>query len=95
MTFRILPKAEDDLREIAFYIALDSGRAAQRWLDDIEERFANLALMPGMGVMRADIRPDLRLLPAGRYLVLYRQVGEDVEIVRVLHGARQWQDLID
>jgi plasmid stabilization system protein ParE len=36
----------------------------------------------------------LRLLPAGNYLILYYQVGEDAEIVRVVHGARRWQDLL-
>jgi toxin ParE1/3/4 len=50
--------------------------------------------MPGMGVARPEIRPDLRMFPVGSYVVLYPQVDDGVEIVRVLHGARPWQDLI-
>ncbi|WP_371264309.1 hypothetical protein [Nitrosospira sp. Nsp14] len=27
-------------------------------------------------------------------MILYQQVDKGVEIARVLHGARQWQDLL-
>jgi toxin ParE1/3/4 len=50
--------------------------------------------MPGIGVSRDDVRPGLRTFPVGRYLILYRAIGDDAEIVRVVHGARQWQDLL-
>ena len=93
MAFRLLPAAEADLTAIALHIAEDNPRAAQRWLESIEERCVRLGEMPGMGVARPDIRADLRLMPVGNYLILYRQVDDNVEIVRVLHGARQWQDL--
>ena len=53
-----------------------------------------LGQMPGMGVARPEVRPNLRSFPAGNYLILYQQVGQDSEIVRVIHGARQWQDLL-
>lgn len=94
MGFRLLPEAEADIEAIADYIAEDNLGAALRWVDGIEERCAQLANMPGLGVARPDVRPDLRMLPTGNYLILYRQAGDEVEIVRVLHGARQWQDLL-
>lgn len=50
--------------------------------------------MPETGVAHDDVRPGLRLFPVGRYLVLYRLDGPHVEIVRVIHGARQWQELL-
>lgn len=50
--------------------------------------------MPGIGALRFDIRDGLRLVAAGPYLILYREIDEGAEIVRVIHGARQWQDLI-
>jgi toxin ParE1/3/4 len=37
---------------------------------------------------RPDIAPKLRSSPVGSYLILYRQVAAGVEVVRVLHGAR-------
>jgi toxin ParE1/3/4 len=94
VTFRLRPLAEADIEGIVFHIARDSPGAARQWLEEAHERFRNLALMPGMGAPRFDIRPDLRLLPMGAYLILYREIAGGVEIVRVLHGARCWQELL-
>lgn len=47
-----------------------------------------------MGVARFDVREGLRMFPAGNYLILYAEVEAGVEIVRVLHSARQWQKLL-
>jgi len=30
----------------------------------------------------------------GNYMIVYREVDIGVEIVRVLHGARRWEDLL-
>lgn len=92
MAFRLLPEAEDDLGSIALDIAADSPMAARRWYDSMLERCEKLGKMPGMGFARADVHPDLRVLPAGKYLIREAQDGAD--IVRVIHGARRWQDLI-
>lgn len=45
--------------------------------------------MPGIGLARPDIRPQLRMVPVRNYLVLYREVAGRAEIVRVVHGARE------
>lgn len=50
--------------------------------------------MPGIGVARPDIRPNLRLMPVGRYLIFYEVTVEGVQIVRVLHSVRQWDELL-
>ncbi len=50
--------------------------------------------MPGMGVARPEVRPNLRIFPVGNYLILYQRIGQNAEIIRVIHGARQWQDLL-
>lgn len=94
MTFRLRPEAEADIQAIADYIADDSPAAARRWVDGMYERCRRLGEMPGMGVARPEVRPDLRTFPSGSYLILYRQIEDGVEIVRIVHGARQWQDLL-
>jgi toxin ParE1/3/4 len=43
---------------------------------------------PALGPARPDVAPQLRYSPVGSYLIFYRQVDAGVEIVRVLHGAR-------
>lgn len=94
MSFRLRPEAEADIEGIALYIAADNPIAARNWFNDLYLRFQRLAAMPEMGVAHDDVRPGLRLFPVGRYLVLYRLDGPHVEIVRVIHGARQWQELL-
>ncbi|HMN87717.1 MAG TPA: type II toxin-antitoxin system RelE/ParE family toxin [Bauldia sp.] len=94
MTYRLRPQAEADIEAIVLYIAEDNRAAAKRWLDDIHRHCRKLGEMPGMGVARPDVRPDLRTLSAGNYLILYREVEGGAEIVRVVHGARQWEKLL-
>lgn len=94
MSFRLLPQAVTDIESIADHIAADSPAAAVRRFDSLERRLQRLGDMPGIGAPRSEVRPDLRLLPAGSYLILYRWIGDDAEIVRLLHGAREWLALL-
>ncbi len=81
-------QAEEDLIEIWIYIAQDNPGAADRMLDNIEQRFHALADNPLIGQLRPDIAPELRYFSVGKYLILYRTVPGGVQIVRVIHGAR-------
>lgn len=94
MTFRLRPQAEADIEAIALYIAQDNPVAARNWFNDIYSSCQKLGLMPGMGVARFDVRPNLRMFVVGNYLILYQQIENGVDIVRVLHGARQWRELL-
>ncbi len=47
-----------------------------------------LALCPEIGAVRDDIRPGMRCLVSGSYVVLYKTSDADVEIVRAVHGQR-------
>ncbi len=93
MTFYLRPQAEADLEDIALCIAEDTVQAGQGWIEDMHALCQQLGEMPSVGVAKSPIRPELRMLPAGSYLILYQQVDKGVEIARVLQGARQWQDL--
>jgi len=94
MMLRLRSEAEADIEAIALYIAEDSPAAAQRWFDEMHEMCRRIAEMPGIGVARPDIRAELRTFPVVNYLILYRQIEGGAEIVRVVHGARRWQDLL-
>ena len=87
-------RVEEDLIEIWLYIAHDDVRAADRLLDEIEEKFFLLADHPSLGPSRPDIAPGLRYLPVRRYLILYREITDGIEIVRVVHGARDVRSLM-
>jgi toxin ParE1/3/4 len=41
-----------------------------------------------MGRAREELAADLRSFPFGRYLIFYAPVDEGIDVVRVLHSAR-------
>ena len=87
------PEAVRDLREIHAYISRESARRARRWIEKLEAECQRLARMPGMGRVRAELHPALRSFPVSPYLIFYRELPDGVEIVRVLHGARDLSEL--
>lgn len=94
MSFRLSPAAAQDIDAIAARIARDKPGAALKWIEAVYERCQGVAANPRAGVAREDIRRGLRFVSFGQYLILYRTRKAGVEIVRVLHGARQWQRLL-
>jgi toxin ParE1/3/4 len=87
------PLAEEDLQDIWLYIATDNVEAADRVLDEIGDKLNYLAEHPQLGAARPDIAPELRLLPVGNYLVLYRISDGIVDVVRIVRGGRNLTDL--
>jgi len=47
---------------------------------------------PFAGQSRIDLALNLRFFPAGTYLIFYRPIEDGVEIVRVIHGSRDYRD---
>ena len=79
--------------EIWYFIAQNDSLAADRLLDLLEEKYKLLADNPHMGPARRDIAKELRYHPVGSYLLLYRIISGGIELVRVVHGARDLQSL--
>ena len=90
----ITPAADRDVEEIAAYIGRDNATAAQRFISAAMAAFQGLLEMPNIGSRVVTDDPRLgrlrhRRVPRfGNYLVFYRVMDQAVEIVRVLHGAR-------
>lgn len=82
------PAAESDLDDIWFNVALDSPAAADRLIDNIHHRALQLGDFPELGPAQHEISQGMRSLNSGVYLILYRITDKHVEIVRVVHGAR-------
>jgi len=82
------PLAETDILEIWDYIADDSLAAADRWVDRLDEQFRLLAAQPMMGRARGELAPGVRSFPFGRYVIFYVPLDDGIDLVRVLHGAR-------
>ena len=93
--YRVSDAARSDLDEIWFYIAQDDSDAADKFIRAIVSRFPKLAAMPQLGRQREELLPRLRSFPVGRYIIFYRPMKNRIEIVRVLHGARDLPPLFE
>jgi len=93
--YRVSPRARADLDDIWFYIAQDNAAAADKLILAIVSRFPKLALMPELGRQRAELSPRLRSFPVGRYIIFYRPMDGGIEVVRILHGARDYPPLFE
>lgn len=82
-------RARRDLIGIWLEINEVNPAAAAKLYDRLEARVEILRRFPAAGPARPDIAPEARALAELPYLILYRLVPEGVQIVRVLHGARQ------
>lgn len=99
--FTILPAARADLLEQFGYLAEDSPEAADRFLASAEAAFERLGEMPALGIRRSTRNPrlpGLRQWPIHgfrNHLIHYRETSEGIEVIRVLHGARDVQRILD
>lgn len=76
------------------HIAADDPAAAMRMVERLAAGVARLADFPESGRARPEIGAGARSVVVGRYLVLYRINGEFVDVVRVIHGAREITGLL-
>jgi plasmid stabilization system protein ParE len=89
------PDALQDLQDIWDFVALDNENAADQLEDEFFSAFEKLARQPRMGHTRLDLTDrDVRFWTVGSYLTVYRQLPKTLEIVAVLHGARDIPEVI-
>lgn len=93
---RITSPARNDLRQIRAYLTKYSPEAASYITQEIRTRLALLADQPGIGHVRADLTSaDVLFFSVRSYMVIYRVTGSEVQILRVLHGARDLESFLD
>ena len=85
--------AEKDLDDIWDYISQDNPTAAANLLRLLDSKFQMLSENPLMGQNRADLAPTLRSFSSRNYVIFFRPISDGIEIVRVLHGARDSKKL--
>lgn len=85
---RITGRAVADLDGIARYIRHDAIDAADRILLRFHALFYEILANPKIGRAREDFGGEVRSLPDGRYLVFCRTRPDGIEILRIIHSAR-------
>jgi len=93
--YRLSEAASSDLDEIWFFIALDDSHTADRFIKKLILCFPMLASMPEMGRERPELSSKLRSFAFAPYVIFYRFFDDGIEIVRVLHGARDLPPLFE
>lgn len=97
--FIISPAARSDLDLIWEYYAVEiqNPEIADRINDELFQAMRKLAITPGMGHLRNDLaRELLRFWCVRSYLIIYRcKPSAPLEIVRILHGARDVRAILN
>src|SRR5271166_183305 len=94
------PAAQRDLIRHFAYIGENSSlAAARRFLAAARLTFAELAQMPSMGAPRKIGKfPNLRMWRIRdfeKYLMFYETAGEEVEVLRIIHAAQDYNRLLN
>jgi toxin ParE1/3/4 len=100
--YRVLPAADRDLDDQADYLAREASlETALRFYDATHSTFEKIAQLPDIGEQRDSTNPRLAGLRLWRvegfekHLIFYRPSDDGVDIVRVLHGARDIDSTLD
>ena len=92
--------ALSDIEELTSYIAQDNPDAAINLLEAIERTLSLLGQMPQIGSpgeFWSSRLKDVRRLPVTgfeRYLIFYKTNSNSIEILRVFHGRREIENLL-
>ena len=96
------PAAQRDLEQQAQYIASSSGvDVARRFYRAAEQTCRLIAGRPGIGrpiPYRNALLAETRMFRMKRFtrrLIFYRPIKDGVEIIRVIHGARDIESLFE
>ncbi|MFO0803020.1 MAG: type II toxin-antitoxin system RelE/ParE family toxin [Gemmataceae bacterium] len=86
--YRYSLQAEADLDEITDYFSDRSPAAGLRFLNAFEKRCRLLAAFPRTGRLRPELGSEVRSAAVGNYIVFFREAADGIDVLRVLHGAR-------
>jgi toxin ParE1/3/4 len=87
------PLALGDLHEVLDYIARDKPHAAVAFVDKLEAFCHGLADRPASGTSCSHLSTGLRCVSFSSYVIYFRPTKDGVEIVRIVHGARDTKRL--
>lgn len=91
----LAPASRRDLRTIQAYIAQENIQAARRVLAELRAACARLADNPHLGHARADLTDQsVRFWLVQTYYIIYRPDTQPLEIVRMVHSARDVPHLL-
>jgi len=90
-----MPEAEADLEQIVEYIAQDSPRRAVSFACELRRRCEDLATSAEAYPFAPRYRHEgIRRRVHGNYLIFYVVRADEVHVLHVLHGARDYEAIL-
>jgi toxin ParE1/3/4 len=95
--FVLTKPAERDLDQIKSYLVEKAGpRITRKVFQEIRSALKLLGSNPGIGHAREDLTDlPVKFWPVYSYLVVYEPETKPVQIVRVLHGMRDVEEILN
>jgi toxin ParE1/3/4 len=92
----LAPEAALDLAQIWRYIKKQSSVAVADHVESvIRDKITLLAQVPGAGHRRNDLTDqDVKFFPVYSYLIVYRPDTKPLQIVSILHGRRDVEEIL-
>lgn len=93
MRLTLTPLAEQDLEAIGDYIAADNPNRAVSFIRELRDQCQRISANPLGYRLRSELGEDVRSCAHHNYVIFFAVTVEDVTIVRVLHGARDFPSI--
>jgi toxin ParE1/3/4 len=77
-----------DLEDIGDFIAEDNPIRADSFVAELHDKARSIGRLPRAHPLRSDLAPGLRAAVHRSYLIFFRINRNHVEILRIVHGAR-------
>ncbi|VAX02390.1 ParE toxin protein [hydrothermal vent metagenome] len=88
--------AKNDIKEIAKDTIKRWGKEqAHFYIDNLYEIFSLIGENPQIGRLRRELGEEIRSFPQGSHVIFFIEHKGRAAIVRVLHGARDFQKIFD
>lgn len=95
MIVLITNEAREDLDRIAGYIAQDNPVRAVSFVQELLEGCRSLSAMPhAFPLVPRHAASGIRRRPHGRYVLFYRVAAERIDVLHILNGARDYEDIL-
>jgi toxin ParE1/3/4 len=88
-------QAQADLEGIFDYLDSQSTQAADRFAVKFEQTCNLHASHPEIGASAAEYALNLRHFTVWNYAIFYRPVDHGIELIRIIHGARDIPKLFE
>jgi toxin ParE1/3/4 len=86
-------QASQDLDAIADYFLTRNIEAGESLFKEFTRKCENLVRFPNLGRSYAHIRSEMRGIPLEGYIILYQVVDDGVEVLRVVGGRQDLEEL--